>query len=211
MMSWWLSAVEKVGRLIGGASSFPAQCVLTQSWADRRLVAAGAGSQLSRQQRPRPQIILGWKTQFNPLYILDLSSSSGVKTSDVWWLLLMVLIPFVLTKSHYPIHILLAELCCWAGCTALGWARWPRHWPGHSSGDRGDRRQETGARSCSFSCVVATPAPGVATPPTREPDTHTNTRTLMRQDNCLPKHWWGRHRSPPTHFSVKTDFAKSNF
>ena len=183
MMSWWLSAVEKVGRLIGGASSFPAQCVLTQSWADRRLVAAGAGSQLSRQQRPRPQIILGWKTQFNPLYILDLSSSSGVKTSDDW------LCSLRRSKSQitlpYP-YILLAELCYWAGCTALGWARWPRHWPGHSSGDRGDRRQETGDRSCSFSCVVATPAPGVATPPTREPDTHTNTRTLMRQDNCLP-------------------------
>ena len=206
MMSWWLSAVEKVGRLIGGASSFPAQCVLTQSWADRRLVAAGAGSQLSRQQRPRPQIILGWKTQFNPLYILDLSSSSGVKTSDVWWLLLMVLIPFVLTKSHYPIHSLLAVLCYWAGCTALGWARWPRHWPGHSSGDRGDRRQGLQLQLCgghtSARCRHAT---------YREPDTHTNTRTLMRQDNCLPKHWRGGHRSPPTHFIVKTDFAKSNF
>ena len=178
MMSWWLSAVEKVGRLIGGASSFPAQCVLTQSWADRRLVAAGAGSQLSRQQRPRPQIILGWKTQFNPLYILDLSSSSGVKTSDVWWLLLMVLIPFVLTKSHcaeYPSHSLLAELCYWAGCTALGWARWPRHWPGHSSGDRGDRRQETGAAASVVWWPHQRQVSPRHLPRTRHTHEHTNT------------------------------------
>ena len=172
MMSWWLSAVEKVGRLIGGASSFPAQCVLTQSWADRRLVAAGAGSQLSRQQRPRPQIILGWKTQFNPLYILDLSSSSGVKTSDDW------LCSLRRSKSQitlpYP-YILLAELCYWAGCTALGWARWPRHWPGHSSGDRGDRRQETGAAASVVWWPHQRQVSPRHLPRTRHTHEHTNT------------------------------------
>ena len=101
MMSRCLSAVEKVRRLIGGASSFPARCVLTQSWADRRLVGHSFPDNSGHARRSfsggkHNSIPLLWTSP--SVETIPLLTESLVK--NLMMMKMMVPIPFLPSKSH---------------------------------------------------------------------------------------------------------------